>query len=227
MMLAPWAGPRRMQQAARKSGLQGVCTFKRRIPNSQEQEEQHSLTAAIPHCLATLTKLTAFKLSQQTSLHLQIIIWMLNNQYQAKSLSRQGQQSCLCVPVDSGGKTHHRENHPGIAEPARTGSTPLGAPGKTPLRKITVNFSPEMYIKFSGCNSCNSPQPPVTAEQQHCSAGESPKLLYTTEAENCSPWMHLLNYNPHQGFQQFPTSFKQRSPNFLWQWNGETLAKQF
>lgn len=45
----------------------------------------------------------------------------------------------------------------------------------------------------------------MTAEQQHCSAGESPKLLYTTKAENCSSWMHWLNYNPHQGFQHsFP-----------------------
>lgn len=150
---------RRMQQAARKSGLQGVCTFKKGIPNSQEQEEQHSLTAAIPHCLTTLTKLTAFKLSQQTSLHSQNIIWMLNNQFQAKSLSRQGQQSCLCVPVDSGGKTHHRENHLGIAEPARTGSTPLGAPGKTPLRKITINFSPEMHINSQGAFPAIPPSP--------------------------------------------------------------------
>lgn len=45
----------------------------------------------------------------------------------------------------------------------------------------------------------------MTAEQQHCSVGESPKLLYTTDGENCSSWMHLLNYNPHQGFQHsFP-----------------------
>lgn len=62
------------------------------------QEEQHSLTAAIPHCLTTLTKLTAFKLSQQNSPHFQIIIWMLNNQYQDKSPSRQGQQSCPLHP---------------------------------------------------------------------------------------------------------------------------------
>lgn len=173
-----------MQQAAGKSGLQGVCTLKKRLPNSHKPRGAAQSGSCHSHCLTTLTNLTAFKLSQHTSPHLQIIIWMPNNQYKAKSPARQGQQSCLCIPADSGGKTH-------TAEPARTGSTLLGSTTETPLSKIPVNFSPEMYTKFSGCNSCNSPQPPVTAEQQHCSAGESPKLLYTTEAENCSSWMHL------------------------------------
>lgn len=120
MIPAPWAGPRRMQQAAGKSGLQGVCTLKKESQIVTSQEEQHSRAAAIPHCLTTLTNLTAFKLSQHTSPHLQIIIWMPNNQYEAKSPARQGQQSCLCIPEDSGGKAH-------AAEPARTGSTFLGS----------------------------------------------------------------------------------------------------
>lgn len=148
-----------------------------KIPRTS-QKEQHSLTAAISHCLTTLINFTTFKLSP----HFQIIIWMLNNQYQAKSPSRQGQQSCLCIPVDSGGKIH-------IAEPAR-------------IREHTSREHQEKHHSgkspFTSARKCTSsfqgatPVIPVTAEQKHCLAGESPKLLYRIEAENCSSWMYLL-----------------------------------
>lgn len=200
MIPAPWAGPRRMQQAAWKSGLQGTCTFKKRIPNKKKklkiprtsQEEKHSLTAAISHCLTTLTNLKTFKLSQQTSPHLQIIIWMLSNQYQAKSPSRQGQQSCLCIPVVSGGKTH-------IVEPARTGSTPLGSTRRNTTQENHCLLQPRnahqvfrvQLLQFLWLQNSNTVQ---QGRAQSCFT--ELKLKTAVHGHTC-----YLSYNPHQGFQ--------------------------